>query len=457
MKLTGNILTIIMLASLLGCSLHQVQDEIDPPAFTPQSFSQSGEVTAPDRWWEAFNDVELNRLIDKTLVDNRDLRAAFSRLKQFYALAAPSGTMPQASAGLNAARARAFPGDEAVTGNDISLDISVSWEIDLYKRLSALDAAQALEADAFRQDTEALALSLSAAVARTWYGAAAQRQVLDLLQEQLDVNGKFLDIIETRFKNGESSAVSVYQQREQMAAIEAQIPPATALLKTLEHQLAVLTGEPPKSAIDESLKILPDLPAPPSTGLPSDLVRKRPDLRAAAIRITTADYRVGAALANRYPRLTLAGSTGYNAGEISDLFDNWIWNLIGGLAQPIFSAGEIAAEIDRTEAVLEEAVNLYEGALLNALLEVEDALTRETYQHQLLDRLQKQLDLAESALDSGQARYLEGVGDFLTVLTEIQATQRIQRSLIIEKNNLIGHRIALYQALGGDWTAALNP
>ncbi len=450
----------LLCAALAGCSLHQVQDQAPLPENAPAAFSEPGQVVAPTRWWTAFGDESLDRLVDEGLTDNLGLAAAWARLRQFDALARQAGAAlwPEVIADASARRAKTVFGGQSETANQLALGLSASYEVDLWRRLSSTSKAAALDRHASRADLDSIALTLTANIARAWYAIAEQRELLALLDDQIAVNKNFLEVIETRFANGLATAVEVYQQREQLAATRAQVPTAQAQLEVSERQLAVLLGKPPTAFVEGDRAPLPQLPEVPKTGLPVALFGARPDLRRAQNQLVAADYRLAAAIAAQYPSLRLTGEAGYQAADLEDLFDDWIWNLAGNLLQPLFDKGRRQAEADRNRAVVEERLAVLENVFIIAVQEVEDALARERHQRELIARLDDQLTHAASALLAGKARYLRGVGDYLTVLTEIQAVQRAERALITARGALVNNRVGLYQALGGgDWTADLKP
>ncbi len=453
------ILALLGAVSLFYCAPHKVRETVAVPDSAPASFSQRGEAPAVDRWWLIFEDPQLNELMEEALNNNLDLAAAWARLNQFRALAVQAGSQkwPELSLGGNASRGRSFLSGEGRTSNLFDLSLSASYEVDLWRRIASTGNAAELEALGGEEDVSLFAFTLSSTVARTWFGLLAEQEQLALLNRQLEVSQKFLDIIEVRFQNSRATAVDVFQQREQLASLRAQIPQVKANFAVLAHQLAVLLGKAPNALPLPELHPMPRLPPLPQTGVPSDLIQTRPDLRKARLQVMAADYRIAAAIADRFPSLRLTGSAGYQAGELSDLFDDWIWNLAAGIVGPIFDANRRKSEVSRTRSVLEEQLANYEQTFLTAVQEVEDALAREHYQHELVDKLKTQLKYAEAALESGQERYLRGVGNFLTVLTEIQAVQRVERQQIDAKRALLGHRVSLLLALGGDWTRDLKP
>ena len=450
------LLTFLMLASG-ACSLHKVEAP-PPPDFVPESFTQQGNAVLADEWWMVFDDEQLNSLMATALSENRSLRGAWARLEAAEAgLRIATGTrLPSVDANTSVSRSKSQFFGVNRTSSLYSLGISAAYELDVWHRLSARQQAAVSDRDAAASDGETVALMLTASIANTYYVATEQQQQLALLDEQEKVNQQFLEIIEARFGAGQATAVDVYQQREQLAAIQVQVPAARQRLARSEHLLSTLCGRPPGLGMVDAAKILPALPPLPATGLPIDLLERRPDVRAARARLVAQDHRLGAAMADRYPSLRFSVSTGASSVSVSDIFSNWVWSLAGNVVAPIFDGGRRKAEVDRNHAVLAQLLAAYEDTVLTGLREVEDALVVEVEQQELLARLAKQQELADAAYGSGRARYLEGVGNFLTVLTELSASQRIQRTRLSAHQALISNRISLYQALGATPMGAHN-
>lgn len=460
------LLTALLAVTTAACSLHQVNENPVTPATVPATYGQvpTENVTPAtlavddNPWWQSFEDEQLDTMMTQLFAENLDLRAAWSRLRQAQSLQKQSraGLFPQVTGNGSASRSKSlFVGQEALL-SDYRLNASIAYEVDLWRRLSQGARAATLDTMASREDTEALAQSLSATLARAWYNVIEQQNQLELLQAQKQVSENFLKIIELRFGQAQTTAVSVYQQRQNLASIEAQIPPAEEQMQLSLNQLAVLLGKTPGSITPDGVGLLPG-PAPlPGVGVPADLLQHRPDVRAAALRVTAADYRVGVAIADRFPSLTLSGEGGFQATDLSDLFSDWVWRLAGNITGPIFDAGRRKAEVDRRRAMLETAISDYERIVLTALREVEDALLRERKQREFLTALGEQRGFAEQALDTAQSRFVRGVGDYLTVLTELSALQRIQRTELTARRTLIDHRISLHLALGGNWSRDLS-
>lgn len=424
----------------------------------PNRFSQKGAVSFTDRWWESFGDPRLNRLMDQLREHNLSLKAAWARLEAARALAQQrrAALWPQAEIQANASRRRSNlsspdGGSQAAYASRYSGSVGLSYELDLWGRLSALSRAQALESAATEADYHALSVSLAATLAQTWYDAVAQQAKLALLRDQARTNQTYLKLVKLRFAQGLVSSLDLYQQQELTAGVLARIPLAEARLAALKHQLAVLMGQPPKAWVAAIRHELPELPALPEPGLPAALLQHRPDLQAVRGRMAAADQRLAAAIADRFPSLRLTASGGYSAGALSQLFENLIWELVGGLTQTFLDGGAKAAAVRHQEALLREQLCRYGQQALEAFQEVEDALIREAKQRGHLDHLAGQLQSARNALRQSRQQYINGLIDYLPVLNQLQTLQQLELDQVSGQQALISYRIALCKALGGTW------
>ncbi len=439
----------------LGC--HR-RGEVPGTVPAPSRFSQKGAVAFTDRWWESFGDPRLNQLMDRLRDHNLSLKAAWERLEAARALADErrAALWPQAEIQADASRRRSnLSGPDgtsrAAYTTGYSSSVRVSYELDLWGRLSARSRAQALESAATEADYHALSVSLASTLAQTWYDAVAQQARLDLLKDQARTNQTYLRLVKLRFAQGLVSSLDLYQQQELTAGVLARIPLAEARLATLKHQLAVLMGQPPKAHVASLRHELPALPALPEPGLPADLLQHRPDLQAIQLRVAAADQRLAAAIADRFPSLRLAASGGYSAGALSGLFENLIWELVGSLTQTFLDGGGQAAAVRHQQALLREQLCRYGQQALGSFQEVEDALIREAKQQRYLDHLAGQLQSARNALRQSRQQYMNGLSDYLPVLNQLQTLQQLQLDRVSGQQALIGYRIALCKALGGTW------
>lgn len=448
-------------ALTLGATLAACQtttQDYQPPVTVPAAFSTTGESALPEKWWLSFDDPVLDRLVEQALSGNLTVRAAWDRLAQAEATAKKAGAdlypTLDGEAGVSGSRQRASTTSgrkEISNDTNLSLGLSSSYEIDLWGEIrSTRDAAQ-YDLSASREDVRTAAITLSAEIAATWYQLVEKYGQIDLLQSQVETNEQVLDLTTLRFQRGQVSATDVLQQQQLVESSRGSMIVAQSQARVLEHRLAVLLGRSPTEIEVPRINALATLPALPDAGLPADLVRRRPDIRKAHFAVLAADRRTAAAVADRFPRLTLNASLSTSGDYLRDLFSNWIGTLAANLAAPLFDAGLRKAEVERTRAVTAEALNDYGQTVLEALQEVEDALVQERHQRRYLDSLEKQIELSDRSLERIRDTYINGGADYLKVLDALLTNQSLERTHLEAQRTLIEYRIDLCKAIGGGW------
>ncbi len=471
------VLVTSMLALSLGCipHTHRKADEVGAAAApVPEGYASPTQgAKAPSRWWTAFGDSGLDALMEAVEAQNLDLRRGFARLAQAEAIARQRGAvrMPSIDAQASTGLARQYTGQEVEIVNGApevtivpehntptAASLSVAYEVDVWGKAAAAAKAAGADVRATRLDLEALAMSLSGRVVETWFNLMEQRAQLDLLKAQIELNNTQVELLEHRFANGLASAVDVEQQRQLVASSRAQIPGLEGRIRVLEHALAVLAGRAPadRALSAQAGARLPELPAVPASGLPSDLLESRPDVRAAQVRVEAADLRVGAAIADRYPSLRLSANIALQAQSFSEILDRWLWSITAGLVVPLFDGGRRSAEVDRNKAAVQDALIGLAQTFLVALREVEDALVSEAHQRRTVEALQAQLKVSERLVEQTRLRYTRGLSTYFPVLSALQGIQGVERQLLSARRQLIVYRVQLYRALGGDWTANMK-
>jgi len=301
-----------------------------------------------------------------------------------------------------------------------------------------------------------MAMSVAAEVAEAWFDLIAQREQRTLLAAQLETAETFVELVTLRFREGLGSASEVYQQRQQVANLRARMALVDALERVALHRLAVLLAVSPGSLELAGAITLPLVPELPGTGVPGDLLLRRPDLRAYQRRVEAADWRVAAAVADRLPSLTLTGSTGVQSSTIGDLLQAPIWSVAANLLGVLFDGGRRKAEVERSRAVVDELLAGYGDAVLVAIAEVESALWQERQQLLSIEQLAESVELGRNALRDARARYREGLTDFLPVLTSLVAVHNAEQSLLDARRQALSYRLQLVRALGGTWTRELD-
>jgi len=460
-----HMLLALMACGLAGCQPFKPSPRIHATEVLPTSFSGSGQGDEyVERWWETFDSAELNALMDAALADSLTLKETWARLRQAEAVAvqAGAGLFPTLSAEASGSRTRSStvgPTGSRVTATTrrYGLGLAATYEVDLWGRIRSGQQAAELDRLATREALEAAAISLTAEVANRWVRILEQRATRDVLGEQLKTNRTFEELVELRFRKSFVSAVDVYQQRQTVARVEAQLPLVDSREQVLVHELTLLLGRSARADVPLAAGKLPQLAPLPPTGLPSELLARRPDVRAALASLQAADYRVAAARADRLPAIRLTGQAGFDSAELEDLFDNWAATLAAGLVAPILDGGRRTAEVERTLGVVQERLAAYQRTVLTAFKEVEDALVRERQQRKHLTALDRRIDVASNTLREARKRYGQGLSDYLPVLTALGTVQQLELDRLAARRDLVLFRISLYRALGGTWTNELEP
>lgn len=422
-------------------------DEVKSPVELPAQFSQSGTQKITAHWWKGFNDNELNKLCEQALAENFSLKAAYNQLQQAQSIAKQAGAplIPQLNVSLTD-NARITESDST---NLLSLGLGFAtfYEVDLWGRIRTAQNAATLDAQASQEDLNAAAISLTAKIASTWFKLLEQRQQLDLLNKQIAVNEKNVELIGVRYQSGQAAAADVLQQKQLLESAKGNRLTAIAAIKVLENQLTVLIGKSPNTVKFSQSREFVSLPNLPLIDAPATVLQNRPDIKSAYLKIQAADQRIASAIADRFPKLSLSANFGTNSPSLQSFFNNWLATLAGNLVLPILDGGRRIAEVERNEAISAQLLNQYTNSLLTAVAEVENALIQEKQQQLLVQNLTQQVQLAQESSERIRERYLFGAMDFFRVLSAQIAQQNLERSLLQAQQQLFDYRIALYKAL----------
>lgn len=439
----------VILAMATGCSRRMVKTDL--PLQTPAAFSIAGTQKIPERWWTAFQDHRLDSLLDSMLLSNFDLEIAWQRLEASRAALTreKSFLFPDLEASL---RGEKVHGDQEIkSGESLELGLAAAYELDLWGRIRSNLQAARFRAEASLYDYQATAVSLSAETVLTWYQLTESYNQLQLLNDQIEINAKSLQLMQVRFGSGQVRGVDILRQRQLLESTRAQKITAESRIGVLKHQLAVLSGRIPGLEYIFPYDSLPDLPPLPETGIPLELVNRRPDIRNAFSLLQAADRDLAAALSNRYPRLSLSASATTAINNADKLFKDWVYAIAGNLLAPVFYGGRLKAEANRTEAVKNQLLYAYGQAVLVAFREVEDALIQEAKQAEIISNMELQAELARQSYEQLRMEYFNGLGNYLDVLTALSQEQQLRRNLLSARLLLLEYRIALYRALAGSF------
>ncbi len=440
-----------------GCRLHSVDESVTPAVPGGKAFTISPDgVEAPNRWWRSLGDQKLTALVEKALSNNLGLQQARLRIEQAESLEHQAATSLYPALDASADTKRKWPDVGVKYTDSLAGSLELSWEADLWQRLTSIRRAAGADMSASREDLQATALLLAGEVTETYLGVIEQKLQLALLTRQVEVSKTLLDLIELRFSVGESDIVDVFQQRQQLASTQAQFPLIRARRRVLANRLKILIARSPTDSPEAAAEDLPVLLPLPKTGVPSTLLTNRPDLRMIRYELIAADHRVAEAVADRLPRLQIGLERGYSDTNFRQLTSEGLFtSLMANLAGPVVDWGQRKAEVQRRRAIVKERVLELSEAYLTAIGEVEDALWRERRQRELIAALDKELGIARRNLKETRIRFAQAaLTDYLPVLAAVQSLQALERNLLTRRRELVSIRILLYRALGGaqPWT-----
>ncbi len=442
--------------ALVGCSLHSGGHEA--PVEPPKAFKGSGEAEVPDRWWKAFGDETLNRLEKRALAGNFDLKVARDRLREARAAVDRAAAADDLTLDLSVGAAHEKQSSNEAGGAErFDGALAAGYEVDLWKRIQAAIDRAKRQRDAARADLQAAAITLTANVASTWYELVQQRGQRALLQKQVKTNEQTLELIRDQFGQGKARLSDILRQERLLESTRETLAGVNAEIDVLEQQLMVLTGRSPTKPLDAEGQALPKLPPRPATGLPSKLIRRRPDVRAAFYRVKAADRAVAEAIADRFPRLTLSATASVSDEKATDIFDDWVRSVAANLTQPVLDAGRRKAEVRRTRSVKQRRIDAYAQSVLGAFREVTSALSREKYLQEQIRLTRHQVELAGRTVKRLQQEFLTGNISYIDLLDALTREQRLRRDLLEARFRLIDNRIGLYRALAGGWKGVVPP
>lgn len=451
----------IIMLGLLSCRPFHPAPVYLPAELVPETFSQFTEDVDPDlKWWLTFQDNELNRLIEDAFENNLDLKTLWARVEQARASAVKAGAdlypHVSATAGTLHSRRQTDYGEQISRSvNDYSLGLTAFYQADVWGKNQAERQAAIFAAEAGEYEFSFAAITLAAEITQRWLQIISQRMQLRLLHDQLENNEILMELIRFRFRQAMVSILDIYQQQQVIDSLRAQIPLVEARKQRLTNELAVLLGKAPQIDPEISRDHLPFLLPFPAAGIPAQLLENRPDIRAAQLRLESAGWNIAAAKADRLPSISFTARSVFNSRHLDLLLDNWLLSLASNITAPLFDANLRAAEVDRLIAFEDENLAAYKQTVLIAVRQVEDTLMTESRQLEHIERLMQVIETARKALDQATVRYMNGLIDYLPVLTQILTVQGLERNLIDQQTVLLANRVDLFRALGGTWTSGL--
>lgn len=407
-------------------------------------------------WWTTLGDPVLTGLVGEAVENSPTMELARARLRESRAQrkVTAAGLFPTVSGQAGASTAKRED-EEATTSSQAGLD--ASWEIDLFgKTRRALEASTA-ELQATEANLHDAQVSLAAEVATNYIQVRSLQARIANARENLALQVETREIAGWRYQAGLVSGLDFDQARSSEAQTRAQIPALEASLAEAKNRIAVLLGQAPGAA-DGRLAAPAAVPAVPGSvivGIPADILRRRPDVRAAERTLAAQTARLGAAVAAQFPSLTLSGSLSVEDATSALLTGGATLasSLAASLAQTIFAGGRIRQQIKVQSAVQEQALATYESTVLTALEDVENALVSLARNRERYGHLKTADEAARSAADYARQRYQAGLADYTSVVGTLQTLITVSDSLRTCEADITTALVQLYKALGGGWTS----
>lgn len=414
---------------------------------------------AASGWLRDFSEPRLDAAVAEAMRSNQDLAASAGRLRSARANAGVtrSAQLPQISVNGGANHRGGvveIPGGSTVTNyiTTHNLGANLNWEVDLWGRLRNRTQASLADADASAADFHAFQLSLTANIARSWFNAAELEQQVRLARETLTSLEKNLKFVERGVDLGTSEALDLRLTRANVANARGNLDAQSRQLDQATRALEILIGRYPSRQLQVS-QSLPDLDAKVPGGLPSELLIRRPDLRAAEYRLVAASQRVAEAKKQWLPSISLTGSSGTTSTDLRQILNpDFLANSIGGnIGQTIFNGGRVREGIEAARGRYDEALANFRQSALRSFGEVETALAAEVF---LARQLRSQKRAAEESVEAEKLAWDQYAGGLVDGLTWLEAQRRAfnaSSGLLQLKNLRLQNRIDLHLALGGDF------
>jgi NodT family efflux transporter outer membrane factor (OMF) lipoprotein len=464
-KLVAAVTPLLLVVTLTACTLgpNYKQPGLSiPDAWRTRAVEglEQGQASA-QTWWESLGDPLLVDLLQRAAVANLDLEIALGRIHEARAsLRITRGQWSpevdaQGNAGAEELSETVFGPLGGETTESYSLGVGFSWELDVFGRIrrSVESAGAAFEASI--EDYRDVLVVLMADLGFNYIDAITLQERIRLSEQNVEAQRESLQLTRDRFDAGLTSALDVAQAESNLANTEARIPQLETALAAALNRIAVLLGEHPGSLHDELVGER-DIPCPPDevvTGIPADVVRQRPDIRRAERQLASQTALIGVAKADLYPRFSLTGLLGLNAGDIGDLVggDSVTWNVGLPAIWNLFDGGRRRGRVQVEAARTEQLLSSYKLTVLDALEEVENALVAYAQERTRRERLARAVAASQRSVELVRTQYLAGLTNFQNVLDSQRSLTDQQDRLAESEGLVINNLIALYQALGGGW------
>ena len=464
--------TVLVAGCSVGPDYRRPDDVLAPAWLEAQRAEFDTQPATLVNWWTEFNDAELNSLVERAVKSNLDVILAESRIRESRAsqVLAEAGAWPsvgsagsysrnRSSENAVASRAQGAVGTPG-PGSNLEQDLyrtgfDAAWEIDVFGGTRRSVEAARANVEAAIEDRRDVLVTLLGDVAKNYIDLRGRQRLLAVTQGNLQAQQEILRLTRIRFDAGLASDLEIAQAEGQAQTTAAQIPTLESGIKQTAYRLDLLLGAQPGTTWSDlsGQAPIPALPPQAHVGLPTELLRRRPDIRRAERQLAAATAQIGVATADLYPKFSLIGTFGLQSISSSDWFtaQSRFWSIGPTVRWPVFDAGKIRANIEIRNAQQEQALKVYEKSVLSALSDVESALVNYSKEQVRYRSLLGAVDANRRALQISNDLYTQGLVAFLNVLDAERALFSSENDLAQSEANMASNLVALYKALGGGW------
>jgi NodT family efflux transporter outer membrane factor (OMF) lipoprotein len=421
------------------------------------------------RWWRSLNDPELNSLIERAIHANPDIEMALTRLQEARTqqTAYWSGALPAVAAdaaagrgtGSDSTRAGAAPALRAGDNKGDLAQISqvagfaATWEIDLFGGIRREIEAGRYDVQAAAAARSAVLLSVVADVARNYIELRGLQMRLAILRDNIATTSQSRDLEQARYDRGITNELDLQLANREYSTLQAELPPLQSAIQATQANLAVLLGLYPEDLSSELAQpgVIPDLPDSIDSGLPLDLLQRRPDIRESERQLAAATARIGVATSNLFPHLGLNAGLGTQSDTIGLQHGSHIWDFGPTVYWPLLDFGALDAQVSVADLQTHERLIAYRKTIINAVQDADTAIANFRAQQQRLKSLTDAMAASQQALNLAQQRYDRGLTDFLNVVDAQRQAYNLEDQYTVCEQSAAQAFIYLYRALGGGW------
>lgn len=440
-----------LLAACASPTAYRTPDVIVPGVWQQAAVASAPAAAAPDavqdRWWTRFGDPALNQLVDEALKRNNNLAIAAIKVRraQLQAGLASSAMLPTVGVGINTSASK--PLDSGPTTRAHSVSGSVSWEADLWGRLAAQRNAAEWEAQATEEDRAAAALSLVGTTASLYWQVAYLNQRIETSEQSIAYAQKTLDLVKAQHMAGSVTGLEEAQAQQTLASQQASHTQLLQQRVEARNALAILFDGPPGQALNEAQRLPQGALPTVEADLPASVLTRRPDLRAAELRLRKSLATVDATRTSYYPTLSLTGSLGGTSNVLSEVLRNPVATLGAGLVLPFIQWRDMQRNVAISQADHEQAVLGFRQTWYQALADVENALSARTQYEAQGQQLQHSLTAAQQAERFSEIRYRAGAVPLKTWLDAQETRRQADNNLAQNRLNRLSNLVMLYQVM----------